>query len=528
MREITYLGDILLSSASVRPAATAICNGEMVNGDRPHSFADVFSACEQWYRRLLERDDRKIALLLPNCPAFSVGYFAALWSRRVVVPLNPRLTQTELLAQLNDCGAELILTSDLLLAVANRLKDSSSADVLTMELDPVGNRSVNEARSGLLPDRIAQIADESAREMHPDDTAVILYTSGTTGQPKGAELSHDNLVHNARLVCQEKFSTSANPTELGEGDVALAALPLSHVFGQTNVQNGIWFGGGAISYAAKFEPEAILRQIQRDRVTFFPGVPTMFYDLLQELNGQKLESHLRFAVCGGAALSTRCKVEFRKLTGVSIQESYGLTETSPMISCQKRDQADTAGWVGCPVSDTFVRIVDPETGIDCSTGETGELWVRGRNVFKGYYQRPAETAAAFHDDWFRTGDIALQNDREEIQIVDRLSEMINRGGYMISPKEIEQVLCGVTEIQEAAVVAIPDQRMGEEIKAFVVMKPSGNGNSGEESVRNKMKIACETKLASFKQPRFIEIIDSLPRGSTGKVSKLALRVQRHR
>lgn len=516
------LGDILRSAGRRFPDEWAVRDGS-----RKYTFSQVCAAtstvCDQIKSRRPERSTT-VALLIPNCPEFSICYFAALWADTVVVPINPLVTDRELIAILHDCQAPILMVLE------NQTPARSAA------LQSLDDCQVFEVSNDLLEksDRrlLNPFSAPNSTSQAIDDTAVILYTSGSTGDPKGVELTHGNLLFNAKSVSEEKFSTEQVSNILGPGHVALAALPLSHAFGQTNMQNGMWYHGGAIAYQQRFEPVETCRKIEENQATYFAGVPTMYVELLKtsaETSAQ-LKS-LKFCVCGGAALSASLKSDFSKAFGLAIQESYGLTETSPMISCQPLDRTDKVGCVGRPISGVQVRIVDPAGAIQ-PTMHRGELQVRGHNVFRRYLNQPVETRAVLQDGWFSTGDIALIDEDDDLWIVDRKKEMINRGGYSIYPSEIEAVISQLDAVREVAVIGVPDQTVGEEIKAFVVPADLGEHNrAGQgripvdqvEFTVQAVKNHCKVHLASYKCPRIIEIMEQLPRGATGKIDRQNLK-----
>ena len=347
----------------------------------------------------------------------------------------------------------------------------------------------------------------------PEDTAVILYTSGTTGQPKGAELSHANMVMNARLA-DNLFDTASR-------DVHLVALPLFHSFGQTVQMNAGFYTGASLSLLPRFDPDTALSIMERDDVTFFAGVPTMYWAMLSSPNAtkfdlQKISANLRMSVSGGAAMPVEVMKSFEEKFNVRIQEGYGLSETSPIASFNRLDRERKPGSVGLPVWGVEMRIFD-EVDNEVPQGDLGEIVIRGHNVMKGYYNRPKDTADAMRSGWFHTGDIGRVDEDGYFYIVDRVKDMIIRGGFNVYPREIEEVLLSHPKISMAAVVGIPDDQYGEEIKAFVV--PAADVDITPDEVIDWSR----ENMASYKYPRIVEIRATLPMNATGKILKIELR-----
>ena len=346
-----------------------------------------------------------------------------------------------------------------------------------------------------------------------DDTAVILYTSGTTGQPKGAELSHTNMVMNARLA--------DNLFDALEHDVHLVTLPLFHSFGQSVQMNGGFYAGATITLMARFDPDVALATMERDNVTFFAGVPTMYWALLNHPGAEKYDlakiaDNLNMSVSGGSAMPVEVMRAFEEKFKVKILEGYGLSETSPIASFNRVDRVSKPGSVGLPVWGVEIRVVDAD-GNDVAQGELGEIVIRGHNVMKGYYQKPEATAEAFRHGWFHTGDIGNFDEDGYLYIVDRVKDMIIRGGFNVYPREVEEVLMSHPEISLAAVVGIPDERQGEEVKAFVVLR-EGAATTSEEIIA-----WSKENMAGYKYPRLVEFRDTLPMNATGKILKRELR-----
>jgi long-chain acyl-CoA synthetase len=347
---------------------------------------------------------------------------------------------------------------------------------------------------------LAEVADRD-----PYDTAVILYTSGTTGKPKGAELTHANLTRNAETSC-ELFGLTAQ-------DVVIGALPLFHSFGQTCSLNAVLAAGGQLSMIARFDAGTVLQTIERDGATIFMGVPTMYSALLHHADLKTADSStLRLSVSGGAALPAEVLAAFERAVGIPLLEGYGLSETSPVASFNRPDNRK-AGTIGLPISGVELKVVD-DHGLEVPLGEVGEIAIRGHNVMKGYWNRPEETAAVLSaDGWFLTGDMGRADEDGFLSIVDRKKELIIRGGYNIYPREIEEVLYEHPDVREAAVIGIPHPDLGEEVGAAVVLTESGSASAAE------LREYVKARVAAYKYPRHVWFLDELPKGPTNKILK---------
>ena len=503
------LGSLLSHSATRHRGGTALISGSL-----RFSYEELDAVARRFAAALLEdgvkRGD-KVALMLPNGSPFTISYFAALYVGAVVVSLNTLQSAEEVNYQLTNSEAvALILHTDFSDSGLTAFRSTDSCQLLYV----VGGEDAGATR--VFDEALDHPVHADVCQTDADDTAVILYTSGTTGQPKGAELTHFNLFYNAQLVCERVFSLWPEEINvLGPGHVSITALPLYHIFGQTNVQNGMLFGGGTVSYLQRFTAREAVEIIARDRVTFFPAVPTMYFAILNECPNADLSS-LRFCIAGGAPMPAQVKREFSERFGVRIQEGYGLTETSPLATVQSLDQTSKCGAIGKPIAGIDVEIHDDQ-GCRVATGESGEIVIRGHNVMKGYYKREADTADAMRGGWFHSGDIGHIDEDGDVVIVDRKKDMIIRGGYNVYPREVEEVLYTHPAIREAAVIGVPDERYGEEVTAVVSLKP-GASASPREIIE-----FCKQHVAAYKYPRKVEIMDELPKTSTGKILKRALR-----
>ncbi len=345
----------------------------------------------------------------------------------------------------------------------------------------------------------------------PDDTAVILYTSGTTGRPKGAELTHFNMFFNAWC------SLKNLGVEYTEKDVTLMALPLFHAFGQSAVMNVAIGAGATLTLIPRFDPIKAFEVIQRDKVTAFSGVPTMFFYLLNHPARKTYDlSSLNKCTSGGSAIPVEVLSAWERETGVKILEGYGLSETSPVASFNVAFKPTKPGSIGEPIWGCEMKVVD-ETDQELPVGEPGELLIRGHNVMKGYLKRPEATAEVMRGGWFHSGDVARMDEDGYFYIVDRIKDLIIRGGFNVYPREIEEVLYGHPAIAECAVIGVPDQALGEEVKAVIVFK------QGQTATEDEIREYCRERIASNKYPRLYQFMDDLPKNATGKILKRELK-----
>jgi long-chain acyl-CoA synthetase len=338
-----------------------------------------------------------------------------------------------------------------------------------------------------------------------DDTAVILYTSGTTGKPKGAELTHANLGLNARVAI-DLLGFDAR-------SVVLGALPLFHAFGQTCAMNAGVAVGATLSLIPRFNASKALEIIERDRVTAFEGVPTMYAAMLHAPDSGAYDtSSLRICVSGGAAMPVEVMRGFEQHFGCTVLEGYGLSETSPIASFNHLDRERKPGSIGTPVNGVEMKVVS-ENGDEVPPGEAGEIVIRGHNVMKGYWKRPEATVEAIRDGWFHSGDVGRIDDDGYFYIVDRMKELIIRGGFNVYPREIEEVIYEHPAVREAAVIGIPHPELGEEVAAAIALKPGSTATEAE--IRDHVR----SNVAAYKYPRRVWFVDELPKGATGKILK---------
>ncbi len=452
---------------------------------------------------------RHVALMMPNVPEFTIAYYACHYAGLVAVPINVMLKGEEVAYHLNDSeAAALVVWHGLVEQAAPGFREAKGCRELVVAGPYVSVDVPGATRFDALFERgeaVSEIPDTAA-----DDTAVILYTSGTTGRPKGAELTHFNLFYNA--------DSAARAHRIEEGSVSLAVLPLFHSFGQTVIQNGTLLRGGTLVLLPRFDATAAFETMQRHRVTFFAGVPTMYFGLLHHPNAADYDlSSLRECVSGGAPMPVEVMRQFDERYRTNILEGYGLSETSPVASLNQNDRPKKPGSIGRPLWGVEFRLIgDDGTPID-APGVPGEIHIKGHNIMKGYWKKPEATAEAVQGGWFKTGDVATRDEDGFYFIVDRKKDMIIRGGYNVYPREIEEVLYRHAAVAEAAVIGVPHEALGEEVAAVVALRP---GRSASEA---ELIAFCQEHLAAFKHPRSVRFVEALPKGPTGKILKRALR-----
>jgi long-chain acyl-CoA synthetase len=447
----------------------------------------------------LEPGDR-VGLMLPNVPYFPSIYYAIVRAGGVVVPMNVLLVGREVGYYLSDSGAKLLFAWGDFAEAAEEGAAEAGTEVILV-------------KPGEFEKLVGSYDDDfETVERAGDDTAVILYTSGTTGQPKGAELTHDNLARNCAV-------TQSTLGEFGEDDVLLGALPLFHTFGQTCTMNSAVAAGACVTMLPRFDPEKALEIIARDSVTVFQGVPTMYNAMLHADGADSADtSTLRLCMSGGAAIPVELIRAFEDKFGCAIIEGYGLSETSPVASFNHPNKERKPGSIGTPIEGVEMQVWDDD-GKEVAQGEVGEIVIRGHNVMKGYWERADATDEAITSEgWFRSGDIAKVDEDGYFFIVDRKKDLIIRGGYNVYPRELEEVLYEHPSIQEAAVVGVPDEKLGEEVGAAVVLK------KGESLEADELKSYVKEQVAAYKYPRKVWFVDELPKGPTGKILKREIEV----
>jgi long-chain acyl-CoA synthetase len=493
----TNLASILTDSAKRSPESPAIRLGQL-----ELTFGQLDDASARLATLLSEKGLRqgdRVGVMLPNVPQFPVAYYGVLRAGGIVVPMNVLLKRREIAFYLEDSGARLLLAWH---GFAEEARGGAEdAGVETIEVEP---GSFADVLAGVEPTAgLAATAE--------DDTAVILYTSGTTGKPKGAELTHSNLLVNADVSMR-------TTSEVGPGDVVFGGLPLFHSFGQTVAMNASLKIGACLTLVPKFDPGEALETIQRDRVTHFYGVPTMFGALLHHPERESYDtSSLRTCITGGASMPVEVLRGFEAVFGCIVLEGYGLSETSPVASSNHPDKERKPGSIGTPIEGVEMRVVD-EDDKPVAQGEVGEITIRGHNVMKGYWQRPEATEEAMRGGWFHTGDMARTDEDGYFYIVDRKKDLIIRGGYNVYPREVEEVLYEHPKIREAAVIGVPHDQWGEEIGAAVVL------HEGEELGPEEVSAYVKDRIAAYKYPRVVWFLDDLPKGPTGKILKREIEV----
>jgi long-chain acyl-CoA synthetase len=439
----------------------------------------------------------RVGIMLPNVPYFPVCYYGVLRAGGVVVPMNVLLKRREVEFYLKDSGAKLLF------AWADFAKDAESgaedagAECLLVKPGEF-EKTVGAATAR---DEMVDTAD--------DDTAVILYTSGTTGTPKGAELTHANLSRNAE--------GSRDLFGFGSDAIALGALPLFHSFGQTCGMNATLGGGGTLTLIPRFDPAKALEIIQRDKVNIFQGVPTMYGAMLHLPDRETYDTcTLQVCASGGSAMPVELLKGFEQAFGCKILEGYGLSESSPVASFNHADRERKPGSIGTPISGVEMKVVDDD-GNEVAQGEVGEILIKGYNVMKGYWHRDDATAETIIDGWLHTGDMGKVDEDGYFFIVDRKKELIIRGGYNVYPREIEEVLYEHPAVREAAVLGVPHDDLGEEVGAAVALK------DGSSATPEELRDYVKEQVAAYKYPRKVWLVDDLPKGPTGKILKREIR-----
>ena len=490
------LADLLTVTASLSPDKVAIKRDE-----REITYAALEAVTARVAGLLRAKGVRpgdRVGIMLPNVEYFPIAYFGALRAGAAVVPMNVLLKEREVAYYLGDSGAKVLVAWHAFAAAAHAGADQTGADCLLVEPGTFEDMLVRCKPVGDVADRAS------------DDTAVILYTSGTTGTPKGAELTHDNLLRNVEA--------SVDVFGLGADAVTLGALPLFHAFGQTCGLNATIAVGGLLTLIPRFDGTKALEIVERDRVTLFEGVPTMFGAMLHSPRAGEIDvSTLEVCVSGGAAMPVELMRAFEERFGCQILEGYGLSETSPVASFNRRDRERKPGSIGLPLAGIEMRVVGAD-GAEVPRGEVGEIAIRGHNVMKGYWNRPAATAEVLDEEgWFRTGDIGRVDEDGYFFIVDRKKELVIRGGYNVYPREVEDVLYEHPAVREAAVIGIPHDDLGEEVAAAVALKDGAATSAAE------LRDFVKERVAAYKYPRVVWLVAELPKGPTGKILKREIR-----
>jgi long-chain acyl-CoA synthetase len=484
------LASILLDSASRRGDAIAL---KLDDAELSYRLLDGASAhvAGLLRERGVEPGDR-VGIMLPNVPYFAPCYYGALRAGAVVVPMNVLLKGREVGFYCGDPDSKVMFAWHDFAEAAEAGAEQAGTDCIIVK----PGEFEHVVGSAPAVTEVAQRAEE--------DTAVILYTSGTTGTPKGAELTHGNLRRNAGIV--------AGLFGLGEDAMTLGALPLFHSFGQTCCMNATVSAGGCMTLLPRFDPAKALEIIERDGVNVFQGVPTMYAAMLNLPDADRYDtSQLEICVSGGAAMPVEILRGFEERFGCKVLEGYGLSETSPVASFNHPDRERKPGSIGTPIEGVEMKLADESGGV-------GEIAIRGHNVMKGYWRNPEATSGVMRDGWFHTGDMAQVDEDGYFFIVDRKKDMIIRGGYNVYPREIEEVLYEHPAVREAAVVGVPHDELGEEIGAAIALK------EGAETSADELQAFVKEQVAAYKYPRHVWFVDELPKGPTGKILKREIEV----
>jgi len=493
----------------------------LVLGDTRLTYAQVNSAANQVANLLVSRGIQpgdKVALSCPNLPYFPIIYYGIIKAGGVVVPLNVLLKGREVAYHLRDADVKAYFafqgTPDLAIGAEGYagFQDSEAEHFFLITADPAapspieGTETLGQALAGKSP-----VFDSVVTE--PTDTAIILYTSGTTGQAKGAELSHANTMMNVVTINRLFKSQPATDTHV-------LTLPLFHTFGATVQMHAGFSMAATLLLVPRFDAEQVIGLMQKEDVTVFAGVPTMWWGLLAAMDAgidvDRIARNLRIGVAGGASLPVEIINQVKDKLGITILEGYGLSETSPVATFSDPDLEPRAGSIGVPVWGVEVKLIDDEWNEITEIGEIGEIAIKGHNIMKGYYGRPEATAEVIKNGWFRSGDLARRDEDGWFYIVDRSKDMIIRGGFNVYPREIEEVLITHPDVSLAAVIGIPHESHGEEVKAVVI-------RSDDATVTEDELVAWgREQMAAYKYPRIVEFVDALPMTATGKILKREL------
>jgi len=540
------LHQFLLDTAAKYPNKTALVFGNVVEPlgnalmDAPMTYSQLLEQTQRFAAALqelgVEKGDR-VAIWLPNCPQFVIAYYATLMVGGIVVPCNPSYVAREIRHQLNDSGAKVAIVLSLVYPTMKQVRSETQVEKVIVA-------NIKEYFPGLLKflftlakekkeghlqdisgdadtywfqDLLAQApAKPRPVEVKPEDTGVLMYTGGTTGVSKGAQLTHRNLVANA-LQVRSWMSDSIEGEE-----VMMAALPLYHSYSMTvSMNHTVYLAGKIILIPDPRILDHVLKSITKHKATLFPGVPALYVSITNYRDINKYDvSSIRACISGAAGLPPEVQEGFERLTGGKLVEGYGLSEATPVTHCNpiygKRKEGS---WIGIPFPDTDSVVMDLETGERLlQTGEIGELCIRGPQVMKGYWNMPTETANSLQGGWLHTGDIARMDTDGFFQIVDRKKDMIlGTGGFNIYPREVEDVLYEHPKVLEAAVAGVPlGQEKGERVKAYIVLKP------GQTATEEEIIQYCRDNLAYYKVPKFVEFRDELPKTMVGKILRRVL------
>jgi long-chain acyl-CoA synthetase len=528
----TVMPAVLEETARKYPNHTAlIFNNAKITYREYNEAVDRFAAALQGLG--VKKGDR-VAIHVLNCPQFPMAYYAILRIGGIVVPCNPVYTAREMRHQLKDSGAEVIVTLSLMYPLIKQIRAETKLRhvivaniktylppllkiLFTLFREKKGGHRVDisgDANTYRFTDVLAKgPAKPQPVDLTWDDTAVLMYTGGTTGVSKGAELTHQNILVNAH---QCKVWISAGEAE----DVSLTALPLYHSFAMTTCMNMDTLVGAAMLLIPNpRDLEDVLKNITKQKPTLYPGVPAMYVAINNHPDLSKYDvSSIKACVSGAAGLPVEVQKRFQELTGAKLVEGYGLSEASPVTHANPVFGDNRVGTIGVPWPDTDVKIVDAETGEQVlGIGEAGELCIRGPQVMKGYWNMPEETANTLRAGWLHTGDIAVMDEDGYFKIVDRKKDMIlGAGGYNIYPREVEDVLYEHPKVLEVAAAGVPVAGKGERVKVYVVLK------EGQTATEEEIIAFCRENLAPYKVPKFVEFRTDLPKTIVGKILRRVL------
>jgi long-chain acyl-CoA synthetase len=507
------VADVVRSAAERSPAKAAIVfRGHAV------TYQDLDERIEGTAAALASlgvRPGDRVAILTGNIPEFVDALYGSMRAGAVAVPLNPMLTAHELAAILSDAQPVAVVTElEHLAELTEARSDATAMTAGTLTVIVVGGPPAP-AGTVSLEEAMARAAQMPGTDSDEGDTALIAYTAGTTAEPKGAMLTHGNLLANLEQVA------SVPAFEQAHDDVVLLALPLSHIYALNGVLGLFMKAGGTAILVERFDPVATAQLIRDTSVTALFGAPPMFAAWLEALRDGRVEraafGTVRLAVSGAAGLSPEVQAEFLSTTGVTIWQGYGLTESAPTVSTTALGDEARPGSIGLVLPGIELRLLD-EDGEDAEEGDPGEILVRGPNVFAGYWNRPQETADVLDaDGWLHTGDVAYRDDDGYLHLVDRKKDLIIVSGFNVYPKEVEDAIASSDAVADVAVVGVHDDRTGEAVEAWVV--PAAGHALTPDDVRRHI----EHRLARFKMPKIVNIVDDLPKHVTGKVLRRALR-----
>jgi len=517
------LASIIEHQARIAPGREAV-----VCGDTRITYGELNALANRVAGALVEMGlghGDKVALSCPNLPFFPIVYYGILKAGAAVVPLNVLLKPREIAYHLEDSDAKVVFVFEGTpeLPMAEMVKEAfdrvdTCEHMVVMTIDKIAPSPVEGSKT------LTQVIHDKPDEFDtvatsPDDTCAILYTSGTTGKPKGAELTHLNLYTNVSTTYNIHIPVLDFTT--GEQMTCLITLPLFHTTGQTVQMNTNMFAGNRNILLPRFDAGAALDAMEKEKVNFWVGVPTMYWAIIQYVKQtgrdvSAIKENLIVPTSGGAPMPVEVMKEFGEMFGVRVLEGYGLSETSPLATFNHFALPSKPGTVGQPIQGVDIKCFD-ENDQEVPRGSRGEIVIRGPNIMKGYYKRPEATAEAFRNGWFHTGDIGIIDEEGYVAIVDRKKDMILRGGYNVYPRELEEVIMTHPAVSLVAVIGVPDEKMGEEVKAFVVL------NEGAELTEDEFIAWCREEIASNKYPRYVEFRSELPIGGTGKIHKLTLK-----